>query len=109
MAAAVTATLPNDVARCAGQALIDRETSRIHTDPSCESCHRLIQARTDTDAWIKADRQPFSMDRVAWMVAPNTQPCPSRIDDQHPQAVDHDRRAQEKSPTSASRSGSPAA
>ena len=107
--------LPNDVERCPGNALIERSTRAIYTDPSCEGCHRLIAARTDTAAWVAAGR-PTKGDRnrtpdtgVAWMTSPTGWPCTSRIDEQHPHAVDHDRRAQEKSPTSASRSGLSAA
>lgn len=103
--------LPNDVRRCPGHAPIDRETTRIYTAPSCEGCRRLIAARADTAAWIEAGRQPFSMSRAAWMTAPDlrTQPCPDRIDTEHPHAVADERRAQEKSPTGCNRSGSPAA
>lgn len=102
--------LPNDVARCPGRALINRETAVIYAETSCDGCHRLIAAREDTRAWIKEGRQPFSMDRVAWMLAPlGTHPCPSRIDTDHPHAVDHDRRAKEKSPTGCNRSGLSAA
>lgn len=107
--------LPNDVARCPGNPLIDLKSAVIYTDPSCEGCHRLIAAREATAAWIEAgrptrsatDRTPDT--RVAWMTSPTGWPCTSRIDDQHPHAVDHDRRAQEKSPTGCNRSGSTAA
>lgn len=109
--------LPNDVRRCPGHALIDRETAQIYTAPSCEGCHRLIAARADTAAWIEAgrptlgDRDRTPAPRVAWMTAPDlrTQPCPDRIDTEHPHAVADERRAQKKSQTGCTRSGLPAA
>ena len=91
---AATVNLPNDVRRCPGHALIDLKALAIYTDPSCEGCHRLIAARADTAAWIEAgrptqgyrDRTPDT--RCVWMSAPDlrTQPCPSRIDADHPYA-----------------------
>lgn len=113
----MAATLPNDVRRCPGHALIDRETARIYTAPPCEGCHRLIAARADTAAWIEAgrpsrgDRDRTPDTRCTWMTAPDlrTQPCPSRIDDHHPHAVTDERRAQEKSQTGCNRSGLSAA
>jgi hypothetical protein len=110
-------TLPNDVRRCPGHALIDQNTAHIYTAPSCEGCHRLIAARADTAAWIKAgrptqgDRDRTPATRVAWMSAPDlrTQRCPDRIDTEHPHAVADERRGQEKSQTGCTRSGLPAA
>lgn len=101
-------SLPNDVARCPGRALIDLNTAHIYTDPSCEGCHRLIAAREATAAWIEAgrptqgDRDRTPDTRCAWMSEPDfgAQPCPRRIDDQS---------TQEKSPTGCNRSGLSAA
>ena len=110
----MTATsLPNDVARCPGHALIDRETMHIYTAPVCEGCHRLIAARADTEAGrpTHGDRDRTPDTRCTWMSAPDlrAQPCPSRIDAEHPHAVADERRAQEKSPTGSNRSGLSAA
>lgn len=109
-------SLPNDVARCPGNTLYDESLS-LYTDPTCEGCHRLIAARISVAAWIEAgrphrgDRNRTPDTRCTWMSAPDlrTQPCPSRIDTEHPHAVADDRRAHEKSPTGCTRSGSPAA
>lgn len=92
--------LPLDVARCPGHSVFDKRTYQIRTDLQCEGCHRLIAARADTSAWIEAgrptrgDRDRTPDMRVTWMSAPDlrTQPCPSRIDTDHPHAVAEERR-----------------
>lgn len=50
-------TLPNDVARCPGVALIDPRTLRIVTATSCTTCARNIQAVADVAQW-RSDGAP---------------------------------------------------
>lgn len=64
MATTVTVNLPNDVARCPGNALIERRTLAIYTDPSCEGCHRLIAARSVSAATLYRIREQAQL--AAW-------------------------------------------
>jgi hypothetical protein len=77
-------TLPNDVARCPGRALL--VNLRPTTDPRCDGCLRLTTGRAEVAQWV-ADGRPRvdggkPLMRCVWMAAPYPPvwPCGMRID-----------------------------
>jgi hypothetical protein len=77
-------TLPNDVARCPGRALL--VDMRPTTDQRCEGCQRLTTGRNEVEQWV-ADGRPRvdggkPLMRCAWMAAPypTVWPCAMRIE-----------------------------
>ena len=74
-------TIPNDIARCPGRALI--QGANIVTDPYCTACKRLHAGIEDRAQWV-ADGRPridggAPAMRVPWMAAPVEMPCSTKI------------------------------